>query len=399
MAGTLFIRLLDEQISWRVDEAGGASGENDIDEAARHARGRQVIVLVPITDVPLFTVKLPTRNRARMAQAVPYVLEDQLSEDVDTLHFALGKPDSEGKVAVAVVGRDRMDRWLDQLQDAGIQPQQIIPDVLALPLQTGTWSGLLEPGQLLLRTGSQQGSAMDSSDLSWLLPLALDEADEPLPSQLQLLDCDPQAPAIPPMELSIEHEQCGGTPLHHLCEGYDRGQVIDLLQGDFSPGEHSHRLWRIWRVAAALAAAWVLVSLLGTALENRQLAEHELAYRQDITAVYRDTFPKETAIVDPRIQMQKKLDALHQGGGNRDAEFLRLLSLAGKPLTSDRSIKLNTVRYKQNRLDLELDLPTIQALDKLKATLEQNGLQVTIRNARSREGKVEGRLEIRAKSG
>lgn len=399
MAETLFIRLQAEQISWRVDQAGGASGENDIDEAARHARGRQVIVLVPITDVPLFTVKLPTRNRARMAQAVPYVLEDQLSEDVDTLHFALGKPDSEGKVTVAVVGRERMDHWLVQLQDAGIQPQQIIPDVLALPLQTGTWSGLLEPGQLLLRTGSQQGTAMDSSDLSWLLPLALDEAGEPLPSQLQLLDCDPLAPSIPPTELSVEHEQCGGTPLHHLCEGYDRSQVIDLLQGDFSPGEQGHRLWRIWRVAAALAAVWVLVSLLGTALENHQLAEHELAYRQDITAVYRDTFPQETAIVDPRIQMQKKLDALHQGGGSRNAEFLRLLSLAGKPLTSDRSIKLNTVRYKQNRLDLELDLPTIQTLDKLKATLEQNGLQVTIRNARSREGKVEGRLEIRANSG
>ena len=399
MAGALFIRLRGDQSSWRVDEAGGASGENDLEQAAKHTRGRTVIVLVSVADAPLFRVRLPTRNRARMAQAIPYALEDQLSQDVDVLHFALGKPDSEGHVSVAVVSREQMDEWLARLLEVGIRPQQIIPDVLTLPLHPGGWSGLMEPGQLLLRQGPQQGIVMDSANLNWLLPLALDEADEPLPDQLHLLGCDPQPPSIPLLELSIEHEECGGTPLHHLCNGYDRTQAIDLLQGSYSPSEQANKLWRTWRVAAALALIWVVVSLLHTAVENHRLAERELGFRQDVTAVYRDTFPRDKAIVDPRIQMQKKLDALHQGNSTGGGAFLKLLSLAGKPLTSDRSVKLITARFKQGRLDLELELSTLQGLDKLKIDLERQGLVVTIRNARSREGKVEGRVEIRGKNG
>ena len=399
MAGTLFIRLLDGQFSWRVDEAGGASGENDLDQAANHARGRSIILLVPVTDTPLFQVTLPTRNRVRMVQAVPYALEEQLSQDVDDLHFALGKPDNDGKVAVAVVSRDKMDSWLAQLAAVGLRPRQIIPDVLALPLQTGTWSGLLEPGRLLLRQGPQQGLAMDRANLSWMLPQALEEAGEPLPDLLHLLNCDPQADAIPPLEVSTEHEDCGGTPLHHLCSGFDRSLVIDLLQGSYSPSEHSNRLWRTWRVAVVLTLIWAALSMVRVGMENQRLAKQELGLREAITAVYRDTFPNEQALVDPRIQMQNNLDRLRRGGGKHSGTLLELLALTAAPLTSDRAIKLTTVRYKQNRLDLELELPTLQGLDKLKSAMEQAGLLVVIRNARSREGKVEGRLEIRVKNG
>jgi len=412
MAGTLFIRLQQGGSSWRVDEAGGASGcgdEGGLDQAAPHCRGRQVVLLIPVADAPLFQVKLPTRNRARMALAVPYALEDQLSEDVDALHFALGKVDADGRVGVAVVAREQMDAWLAQLGEHGIRPQRMIPDVLALPLSSGNWSALLEPGQLLLRQGPQQGVSIDSDNLGMLLPLALEEAGDALPDQLHLLDCDsseagddpagPQRAQLPPLELNIERQECGGTPLHHLSAGFDRNTAIDLLQGSYSISEQGNRLWRTWRVAASLAAALLIASLVETALENHRMAGRELALRQSITQVFRDTFPKETTIVDPRIQMQNNLNALGSGDGQSSGEFLKLLSLTGTPLTSDRSIKVTTARYKQDRLDLELELADLQKLDKLKGQLEQQGLQVKIRNARSREGKVEGRLEIRAAAG
>lgn len=419
MAGTIFIRLQQRGSSWRVDEAGGASGsgdEGEIEQAAPHCRSRQVVLLVPVADAPLFQITLPTRNRARMAQAVPYMLEDQLSDDVDALHFALGRPDADGRVTVAVVAHAQMDAWLAQLGEHGIRPQRIVPDVLALPLSSGNWSGLLEPGQLLLRQGPQQGVVIDSDNLGMLLPLALEEAGDTLPEQLQLLDCDTEETSptadtddhrgndgrpdrLPPLEISVEWQPCGGTPLHHLTAGYDRNTAIDLLQGSYSPNEQGNRLWRTWRVAAAMAALLLVVSLLETALENHRMAGRELALRQSITQLFRDTFPKETSIVDPRIQMQNNLDALRSGSGQSEGDFLKLLSLTGTPLTADRSIKVTTARFKQDRLDLELELTDLQKLDKLKGQLEKQGLQVKIRNARSREGKVEGRLEIRAATG
>ena len=403
MAGALFIRLHGESVAWRVDEAGGAAGEHDLSAAAEHARGRSVVVLVPVTDCPLFVVKLPTRNRARMLQAIPYALEDKLSEDVDDLHFAAGKPDGDGQVSVAVVAHTRMQDWLSRLTAAGIHAQRMVPDVLSLPSYPGAWSALLEPGELLLRQGPSQGIALDTGNLSALLPLAFEQAGEDLPDRLHLVDCseadaDARAP-LPPLELQVESEECGGTPLHHLISGYDRHRGIDLLQGRYSHSERAGKLWRTWRIAVIPTLLWLTLSVVATALDNRRLADEELALRQQITEVYQQTFPNDRHIVDPRLQMERKLSELRQGGGPSGGEFLSLLAKAATPLASFEAVKLNTVRYKQGRLDLELDLPSLQILDQLKAKLEAGRLQVKIRNARSREGKVEGRLEIRESRG
>jgi len=403
VAGILFIRLHGETVAWRVDEAGGASGEHALSAAAEHARGRAVVVLIPVTDCPLFTVKLPTRNRARMLQAIPYALEDKLSEDVDELHFAAGKPDADGQVSVAVVAHARMEDWLSRLAAAGIRAQRMVPDVLSLPSHPGAWSALLEPGNLLLRQGPSQGIALDTGNLSALLPLVFDQAGEALPDRLHLVDCsDADAQGrdpLPPLELQVETEECGGTPLHHLISGYERHGGIDLLQGRYSHSERAGKLWRTWRIAIIPALLWLTLSIIATALDNHRLAAEELELRQQITAVYRRTFPNDRHIVDPRLQMERKLSELQQGRGPSGGAFLSLLARAATPLATFKAVRLSTVRYKQNRLDLELDLPSLQTLDQLKAKLEAGRLEVKIRNARSREGKVEGRLEIREHSG
>lgn len=398
MAGTLFIRLQPDRVSWRVDEAGGASGDGDLEQAAREARGRQVVVLVPASDCPLFQVTLPTRNRTKMLQAIPYALEEQLSDEVDALHFAAGKPDNDNQVAVAVVAHRKMASWLEPLREATIRPRRLVPDALCLPALAGAWSALLEPGGLLLRLGPQQGLAIDADNLAMLMPLTFDAHGDDLPDRLHLIDCGEGA-TLPPLELTVDSEDCGGTPLHHLIAGYHTAQPIDLLQGRYSPAEQANKLWRTWRAAVFLGIGWVGASLAATALENQRLAERELQLRQAITAVFRETFPDQTSIVDPRLQMDRKLAELRSGGGDTGGAFLRLLATASGALAGDKSVKLVTARYKQPDLDLELELPNLQRLDALKTKMESLGLRVKIRNARSSEGKVEGRLAVSEATG
>ena len=84
MRETLFIRLgAPEQVTWLLDGDAAQVREGALAEAAAAATGRQVIVLAPGADVMLCSVAVPTRNRSRMAAAVPYLLEEQLAADVD----------------------------------------------------------------------------------------------------------------------------------------------------------------------------------------------------------------------------------------------------------------------------------------------------------------------------
>jgi type II secretory pathway component PulL len=58
-------------------------------------------------------------------------------------------------------------------------------------------------------------------------------------------------------------------------------------------------------------------------------------------------------------------------------------------------VQLQNLRYRQGEIELELELKDLPALDALKASLQQQGLEVEIRNASSRDDRVEGRVAIR----
>jgi type II secretory pathway component PulL len=64
-------------------------------------------------------------------------------------------------------------------------------------------------------------------------------------------------------------------------------------------------------------------------------------------------------------------------------------------LANAKGVELQNLRYRLGELELELELADLPALDALKASLTQQGLAVEIRNASSRDNRVEGRVAIR----
>ena len=74
-------------------------------------------VLVPGTDVLLAEPELPAKAGAKLQQIVPYALEEQLAEDIDDLHFAIGKRAGDSSTTpVAVVALSLMDEWTSHAQ-------------------------------------------------------------------------------------------------------------------------------------------------------------------------------------------------------------------------------------------------------------------------------------------
>ena len=101
MADTIVIRLPDRPdlpASWIVvDAAGGrlsAVQSGPLSQATPLALGRRVVVLVPGIDVLFAQPELPVRGGARLMQVVPFALEEHIADEIESMHFALGKPDS-----------------------------------------------------------------------------------------------------------------------------------------------------------------------------------------------------------------------------------------------------------------------------------------------------------------
>ena len=84
-----------------------------LDSLSERAGQRPIIALVPSSDVVLKWVTLPPRAGRKIIAAIPFMLEDELSEDIAELFFAMG-PKRRDAQAVAVVRHDKMQTWRQQ---------------------------------------------------------------------------------------------------------------------------------------------------------------------------------------------------------------------------------------------------------------------------------------------
>ncbi len=178
MAETLLIRMAPDATGFRdwllADDQGQAKSPVQVgapDEGVIRATSR-IVVLVPGAEVLLSEARVPGRNRKRALRAIPYALEERLAADVDNLHFALGPAQDDERFPVAVVDRSRMDAWAALLEDRGIEANQWLPDVLALPApESGAWSLMIDAGTVLVRGGAYTGFASEPGALETLVSL------------------------------------------------------------------------------------------------------------------------------------------------------------------------------------------------------------------------------------
>lgn len=140
---TLFLPEKPEQpIRWiAIDGNGNKEDEGRLDEGLPDwAQELSAIGVADGRAVVTTRVAIPARSRERVRRALPFALEDQLSEDVGTLHFAPGQRDAEGRIAVTVVAHDTMRDWLERLDAAGIELDGLYPEPLILPLAPHSWT-------------------------------------------------------------------------------------------------------------------------------------------------------------------------------------------------------------------------------------------------------------------
>ncbi len=399
MQTTLYIRLGSEpqgEVCWLSRSAQGTSAvrHGELKEAALRSQGEKVAVLLPALPLLPLSATLPPLQGQKLRRAVPYALEEQLAEDVEGYHFALGKRQGDGSLPLLAVSLEQMVQWQDHFAEAELKPHACYNEAQLLPWQAGEMTLLLEADGALLRLSTFEGYSLPLEGMETLLELALQRAPEGL-TTLRVFDArgdDATAPRWQGALAELEQKyEVNNEPLT-LFSVTQSAQAINLLQGEFSRKEQLGRLWRPWRASAALLAAWLLLQGTMAIMDYQHLAAEEVRLYEAAKQVYRDTFNAKN-VPDPKGQMEGKLAELQGGGGG--GAFVSLLAASGAVLNSAKGVELQNLRYRQGELELELQLADLPALDVLKERLQQQGLEVEIRNASSRDDKVEGRLAIR----
>jgi len=177
LADTFVLRLTggDTAVWAAFDSTGRLTspiGRGSVQAARAAIAGRRVTVLVPAVDVISTSAELPAASQARLRQIVPFSLEESLADDVEQMAFAIGARLATGATPVAVVARQRVDSWLEQLRIAGIVPQGLYSEADGVADVPATLVLLIEGERVYGRRPGHVSFAFDGLPLRQVFELA-----------------------------------------------------------------------------------------------------------------------------------------------------------------------------------------------------------------------------------
>lgn len=379
-----------DQAEWLL--ADGTVQHGTLTELAHHHAGARLLLIAPGERLALHRVPLPSRKRSTWARAVPYALEDQVADDIETLHFALGVAPDGDRLPVAVVAHDTLRGWLETCTQAGLTPAAVIPEPLLLPWQEGDWSVLLEERRAVVRTGRWEGFAAERDVLELVLEQTLAEAGDARPQRLRVWGGPPPELAASGLEWTVEDTL--PESLRLFATGYQPMHTLNLLQGPYSRQAHWGRRLRRWRAAAVLAGLWLLAQGIAQVHEYWSLQRELAMLRTGMEQVFKDAVPGATRIVNPKVQLETRLRELRPSG-SRGGTLFDLLQRGGQPLADFPGVTLRGFNYRDGQLDLDLEGGSPAVLDQLQQRLnQQTGLQVEMRTTQ-REGRMDSKVILK----
>ncbi|RTZ14595.1 type II secretion system protein GspL [Vibrio aquaticus] len=351
-----------------VIASGELANRSALAELSSYAQGRRIIVLLSAQSLVLKDVEIPAGASRQFESMLPYVLEDDLAQDVEQLHFTVFERSKE-HAQICAVDTEFLTQVLNDFTDMGSQVHQVIPDVLALPTGDGISAVELD-GQWLLKKSMFNGMSIESG---WLGLIAQSDWVKQEEHFLPLT-----AYSALPAELSLAEEQSwkNGEPklVMQLLAEQAVSSKINLLSGQFKPKSSFNRYWKVWQKVAIAAIFLVAVIVVDNVLQIQQYESQATAYRAESERIFRQSLPGKTKI--PTVSYLKRemeREATRLSGGGNSHALLKLVVQLPPLLKQVPSLNLTSFKYDSGRNEIRLqaqsnDFQTFEKAEQLLAT-------------------------------
>ncbi|OUR99134.1 hypothetical protein A9Q81_11170 [Gammaproteobacteria bacterium 42_54_T18] len=408
---------IDEALDFLLDARGGLFGLD-------------VVLILQGSHVFSTTVNIPSKQTKHIAQALPFMLEDNIGEDVEGLHFTPGDRDSEGNVGVLSIRKSVVEILVDEFDRAGLPLTAIIPDMLCLPANDSQWTFVTDGHQLITRTSQYQALSIELDALPILLNALFPEQEKDqekdednsqiaAPDTLKVLVTQEFksdnfenwlktqiTSHLVDIETELDLQHIESTEFVYLCDNLNSASLkqSNLLVGPYKPILKRAPSLFNWKPSAILLSIFMCLFVGFQYVQASKLEQQALQADSEAKALYKKYFPRDKRIFDVRKQMKSHLMNANTGG--EGASFLPLLAQVGEKMNEmNRGKKTQVISplrmsfdQVQGLLKIDCTAPGFNDLDNLKKKLETLQLSVEIARASQDGDKVKARVNVRSAS-
>lgn len=342
-----------------------------------------VLVGLPSDDVRSTVLDVTPEERKHLAKSLPYMMEEQVAEDVEELHF-VSSALADNQYLVAFTRRDRMEQWVEQLAfDDSLKV--FIPEALCLPREGDEYCAVIDGDEVILRWSDAQGARVDLQ----LLSVVLDSlAGSPTSLVIYGTDRERVLSQLSDSQAALVDWRQGGWGALLLLTTL--APPVNLRQGRFAPPLPLAKWWGAWKAVAIAASVALSLQFVADISQFQKLKAQNLELRSAIQDSYRKANPR-GAVVDAEKQLDRQI-AEFTGEEGVAAFTPRLVDVVTATMAESGSV--TSINYTAGQLRLNLTAQDFASVEQIRQALERAGLKATLETSSARGDEVRARLRV-----
>ena len=397
MRETLFFRFSGKEIEWvvlgqdgqRLEE--GLSGIDLFNSRFPVTYDGVIVFVVPGEKVLMTNASVPSKHKRKIAQAVPFVVEEQLAAEIDDSVFAIGERNQMGEVQVSVIDEEVLEGLMTRLDELDLRPNKMISET-SLVKSKDSAVAVIEDDRAHFMRSDGCGITLQKDNVAAAISMIEPSSGLKLigsASSLESLSipiAEARANEVNVSELAVEF-----MGFSQLCN-YFNGSETNMLQGKYKVEEPLPEIGKEWRQVLIVLAGGAVVHLCLGFGQGWHLAKKSDENRHLAKALYEDIFSGEKNVRDIRRRWNSKLGRRDTEAGN---DFLGLFARAAVGIES-AGLMLQNINYNESRGDLVFQVfaSTSESLVQYSEKLKTEGLSAEIGAISQKDDLVRGSIRI-----
>lgn len=321
----------------------------------------EIIGVVPGEWVTVQQVSIPAKSKKQFQAALPYALEEVLSQDVEDMHFVSHNWKSGEDCTVSIVSKEKMEEWRSLATTHRLPIERLVPEYVLLPFHDAAEYSLAQIGQQLL-TNNQAGlgASLDPEFVDiWLMDVPVNATiavnDQHLAEKL--IQNNP--------DRDIRHWPFGDKMAHWL--EYLGEPKIDLWTDTFRPSVRTFN-WRQFVIPFAIAAFAVFIKFSFDTYRYLALHNEIRSINTEMNEIVRSTFP-ELDVVPAGQELEMMKQAMARLNRVEQTKNFQTMLVEISIVLKRQGATVTNMTYREDSLEVTFELNDFAQVDQISSLL------------------------------